>query len=140
LAERMADLKFGKGPYFALFRPYHLTSLEVPLSAARAVLHGTADMAPLHHPVADCIAIAKRDLMAGEVLGRIGESDYRAWAMTAAEARRANGVPLGLIERAKILKPVKAGAYLTYENCQPDETLLVTQIRRRLDQADAESI
>lgn len=135
LAERMADLKVGKGPYFALFRPYHLTSLEVPLSAARAVLHGTADMAPLRHPVADCISIAKRDLAAGEIMGRIGERDYRAWAMTAAEARLANGVPLGLVEGARILKPVKAGAYLTYDNCQPDETLLVTQIRRRLDQA-----
>ena len=35
----MVDLKVGKGPYFTLFRPYHLTSLEVPLSAARAVLY-----------------------------------------------------------------------------------------------------
>ena len=34
--ERLIDLKVGKGPYFTLFRPYHLTSLEVPLSAARA--------------------------------------------------------------------------------------------------------
>ena len=98
---------------------------------------GTADMAPLPHPVADCISIAKRDLAAGETMGRIGERDYRAWAMTTVEARLANGVPLGLVEGARILKPVKAGAYLTYDNCRPDEALLVTQIRRRLDQADA---
>ena len=55
LQERMIDLKVGKGPYFALTRPYHLTSLEVPLSAARAVLHGQADMVPLEQPVAECI-------------------------------------------------------------------------------------
>jgi predicted homoserine dehydrogenase-like protein len=36
-----------------------------------------------------------------------------------------------------VLKPVKAGAMLTYDNCTPDDSLIITQIRRRLDQADA---
>ena len=45
--ERMHDLKIGQGPYYTFYRPYHLTSLEVPLSCARAVLYGTADMVPL---------------------------------------------------------------------------------------------
>jgi hypothetical protein len=31
---------------------------------------------------------------------------------------------------------VKAGEALTYENCAPDDSLVVTQIRRRLDQSD----
>ena len=39
VSERMNDLKVGAGPYYTLFRPYHLTSLEVPLSAVRAVMH-----------------------------------------------------------------------------------------------------
>ena len=136
LQERMIDLKVGKGPYFALTRPYHLTSLEVPLSAARAVLHGQADMVPLEQPVAECVTLAKRDLSPGEVLGRIGETDYRAWAMTHAQARNANAIPLGLAQGAKVVKPVKAGERITYDNCVPDDSLLVTQIRRRLDQAD----
>jgi len=136
LQERMIDLKVGKGPYFALTRPYHLTSLEVPLSAARAVLHRHADMVPLEQPVAECVTLAKRDLSVGEVLGRIGEVDYRAWAMTHAEARNANAIPLGLAQGAKVVKPVKAGARITYDNCMPDESLVVTQIRRRLDQTD----
>ena len=57
--------------------------------------------------------------------------------MTAEQARTANAVPLGLAERAKVIKPVKAGEYLTYDNCVPDDSLIVTQIRKRLDQADA---
>ena len=136
LQERMIDLTVGKGPYFALTRPYHLTSLEVPLSAARAVLHSHADMVPLEQPVAECITLAKRDLAVGEVLGRIGETDYRAWAMTHAEARNANAIPLGLAQGAKVVKPVKKGERITYDNCVPDESLIVTQIRRRLDQTD----
>ena len=30
LRERMNDLKLGEGPYYTFYRPYHLTSLEVP--------------------------------------------------------------------------------------------------------------
>ena len=135
--ERLIDLKVGKGPYFTLFRPYHLTSLEVPLSAARAVLHKRADMVPLEQPIAEAITVAKRDLKPGETLGKIGETEYRAWAMTHAAARSANAVPLGLAEGAKVIKPVKAGEYLTYENCVPDDSFIVTQIRKRLDQSDA---
>jgi predicted homoserine dehydrogenase-like protein len=137
IVERMIDLKVGKGPYFSLFRPFHLTSLEVPLSAAHAVLHGRADMVPLDHPVAEAIAVAKRDLAAGETLGKIGETQYRAWAMSWAEARKANALPVGLAEKAKVVKPIKAGTYLTYENCVPDDGLTITRLRRRLDQADA---
>jgi predicted homoserine dehydrogenase-like protein len=135
--ERMVDLKVGPGPCFSIVRPYHLTSLETPLSAVRAVLYGKADMQPLDHPVAECVAVAKRDLQPGETLGKIGETDYRGFAMTWAEARGAGALPLGLSERAKVLKPIKAGERLSYDNCQPDDSLVVTQIRRRLDQADA---
>ena len=34
------------------------------------------------------------------------------------------------------VKPVKAGDFLTYENCVPDDSMVITQIRRRLDQSD----
>ncbi|MGQ0483996.1 MAG: NAD(P)H-dependent oxidoreductase [Hyphomicrobiales bacterium] len=137
LLERLVDLRVGQGPFFALFRPYHLTSLEVPLSAARAVLDGRADMAPLDRPVAEAATVAKRDLAAGEILGKIGETQYRALAMTAAAARLANAVPLGLAEAARIVKPVRRGGTLTYDNCAPDDSLIVTQIRKRLDRQDA---
>lgn len=136
LIERMADLKVGKGPYFALTRPFHLTSMEVPLSAARAVLHRQPDMVPLEHPVGECITLAKRDLKPGDILGRIGEYDYRAFAMTHAEARSCNGVPLGLTQGAKVVKPVKKGEKLTYDNIVPDDSLTVVKIRQRLDQSD----
>ncbi|PBB87331.1 MULTISPECIES: homoserine dehydrogenase [unclassified Mesorhizobium] len=134
--ERMIDLKVGKGPYFTIFRPYHLTSLEVPLSAARAVVYKRADMEPLDHPVAEAVAVAKTHLGAGQSLGMIGENDYRGFAMTWEDARARGALPLGLAERAKLVKPVKAGDFLTYENCVPDDSMVITQIRRRLDQAD----
>jgi predicted homoserine dehydrogenase-like protein len=135
--ERMIDLKMGTGPYFTLYRPYHLTSLEVPLSAARAVLYKQADMQPLDYPVAEAVALAKRSLSANETMGMIGENDYRGSAMTWADARARRALPIGLAERAKVVKPIKAGDILTYDNCVPDDSMAVTQIRRRLDQADS---
>ncbi len=134
--ERLVDLKVGKGPYFTLYRPYHLTSLEVPLTAARAVLYGRADMQPLDEPVAEAVAVAKRDLAVGDTLGMIGETDYRGWAMTASDAASADALPLGLAERAKITRPVKAGTALTYADCVPDENLVITQLRAELDARD----
>ncbi|MER8384595.1 homoserine dehydrogenase [Mesorhizobium sp. M0166] len=134
--ERMIDLKVGKGPYFTIFRPYHLTSLEVPLSAARAVVYKRADMEPLDHPVAEAVAVAKSDLGVGQSLGMIGENDYRGFAMTWDDARARGALPLGLAERAKVVKPLKTGDFLTYENCVPDDSMVITQIRRRLDQSD----
>ncbi|TIP97887.1 MAG: homoserine dehydrogenase [Mesorhizobium sp.] len=134
--ERMIDLKVGKGPYFTIFRPYHLTSLEVPLSAARAVVYKRADMEPLDHPVAEAVAVAKSELAPGQSLGMIGENDYRGFAMTWEDARARGALPLGLAERAKVVKPVKTGDFLTYENCVPDDSMVITQIRRRLDQSD----
>ena len=136
VTERIADLRVGKGPFFALLRPFHLTSLEVPLTAARAVIYKRADMVPLDYPVAEATALAKRDLKPGETMGRIGGSDYRAFAMTWSDARHAKALPLGLVEGAKVLKPVKAGEQLTYGNCLADASLAVTQIRQRLDAAD----
>lgn len=134
--ERMIDLKVGHGPCFAIIRPYHLTSLEVPLSAVRAAKNAQADLEPAEEPVAECVAVAKRDLMPGQLLGKIGEYDYRGLAMTWSDARDSRALPLGLAERAKVTKPIKAGEALTYENSEPDDSLVITQIRRRLDQSD----
>src|SRR5690606_15025381 len=71
IIERMDDLHIGKGPYYSFFRPYHLTSLEVPLTAARIVINGRPELVPLPRPVAEVCAVAKRDLAVGEMFDEI---------------------------------------------------------------------
>lgn len=137
IIERIADLKVGKGPYFALIRPYHLTSLEVPLSAARAVLYGEADMRMGDVPTAECGARAKRDLAVGEKLDRIGMPDYRGFALAYADAVAAKAVPVGLCEGATVIRPVAKGELLTYDAVTPDPNLTITRLRRQLDAEDA---
>ena len=133
LRERMSDLKLGPGPYYTFFRPYHLTSLEVPLSAASAVLFGTSHMRPLETPVAETATLAKRDLPVGTTLGAIGEIHYRGWAITREDSMKCNAIPLGLAQGAVTTQSVKAGEYLTHDNCQVDENLKIVQLRRLQD-------
>jgi predicted homoserine dehydrogenase-like protein len=131
--ERMHDLKLGPGPYYTFYRPYHLTSLEVPLSCARAVLYHTADMVPLDVPSAEVCAVAKRDLSPGERLDAIGEYTYRAWIMTVADAVRDRAVPCGLLENGKATKPIRKGELLTYHNCAVDGSARIVALRQRQD-------
>jgi predicted homoserine dehydrogenase-like protein len=132
--ERMDDLHVGKGPYYSFFRPYHLTSLEVPLTAARIMLYGKPDMVPLPVPTAEVCAVAKRDLAAGETFDAIGETCYRSWTMTAPAAREKGAVPVGLLEGGKVLKAVKKGELLTSHNAAPDPTTKLFALRQRQDQ------
>src|SRR6476661_2887048 len=104
LRERMNDLHLGEGPYYTFFRPYHLTSLEVPLSAAAAVLFGQSHMRPLPVPSAEVGARAKRDLAVGEILDAIGEYCYRGFALARADALAQNALPLGLAQGARVTR------------------------------------
>ena len=132
--ERLDDLHVGKGPYYGLFRPYHLTSLEVPLTAARIMLYGKPDMVPLPRPVAEVCAVAKRDLAAGETFDAIGETSYRSWTMTVEEARAQRAVPVGLIEGGKVLQPVKKGELITADNAAPDSSTRLYALRKQQDE------
>ncbi len=134
ILERMKDLKMGDGPYFSFIRPYHLTSLEVPLTCARAVLHGKADMTPLDKPVAEVCAVAKKDLAVGDSLDEIGEYCYRAWIMDAGEARKASAIPAGLLSNATVIQPVRKGDLITYVNAAPATDSKIVQLRALQDQ------
>lgn len=133
VVERMDDLHVGIGPYYGFYRPYHLTSLEVPLTAARIMLYGTPDMVPLANPVAEVCALAKRDLAAGEVFDAIGETCYRSWTMTVSDARAARAIPVGLLEGGRVTAPVKKGELLTAANATPDTSTKLFALRQRQD-------
>jgi predicted homoserine dehydrogenase-like protein len=133
IRERMEDLKMGEGPYFTFLRPYHLTSLEVPLTCARAVLYGKADMVPLPKPVAEVCAVAKRDLRPGETLDQIGEYCYRAWIMTAPEARAAGAIPCGLLQGAKVTAAIPKGGLITATNTALPPGSRIAALRARQD-------
>ncbi len=133
IIERMDDLHIGKGPYYSFFRPYHLTSLEVPLTCARIMLYGRPDMVPMAQPVAEVCAVAKRDLAVGEIFDAIGETCYRSFTLTIGDARAKQAMPVGLLEGGKVLKPVKKGELLTRDNAAADPGTNLYRLRKLQD-------
>lgn len=137
--ERLKDLKMGDGPYYAFMRPYHLTSLEVPLTCARAVLYGKADMVPLEQPTAEVCALAKKDLLPGETLDQIGEHCYRAWVMEADAARQARAIPCGLLVGGKARARIAKGELLTLDNASAPPDAKIVTLRAKQDEMTAAS-
>ena len=131
--ERLEDLKVGKGPYFTFMRPFHLTSMEVPLTCARVALYGRPDMVPLDRPVAEVCAVAKRDLKPGETLDRIGQYTYRSWTMRADEARAVGAIPCGMLEGGTVTAPLKRGDLITSANVSIPPDSVLARLRARQD-------
>ena len=133
LRERMNDLHLGPGPYYTFYRPYHLTSLEVPLSAAAAAIHGESHMHALPVPVAEVGCKAKRDLVPGEELGRIGEYLYRGFSMTRSYANERGALPIGLAQGAKVVRAVAKGAIIGYADVTLPAGSEIARVRRLQD-------
>lgn len=105
--ETLEYLGQGAGPNHILYRPFHLTSIETPISVARAVIYGEPTIACGPAPTSEVVAVAKRDLAVGDELGSIGSADYYGWLYTASEAR--DMLPLGLASGARITRDVARG-------------------------------
>jgi predicted homoserine dehydrogenase-like protein len=133
LRERMNDLHLGPGPYYSFYRPYHLTSLEVPLSAAAAVIHGESHMHALPIPVAEVGCLAKCALKPGDVLGRIGEYLYRGYSLTREDARKRNALPIGLAQGATVIAPVAKGELITWGAVELPAGSDIARVRRLQD-------
>src|SRR6185369_6792912 len=116
----------GNGPNYLLFRPYHLCSIEVPLTAAQTVIYGESGGHPLERPVAECIAVAKHPLKAGETLDAIGEYCYRGSIDTIYTARKENLLPLGLAKGCILKRGVPMGEPIRYDDLDhlPDTPLV----------------
>ncbi|HEX3218422.1 MAG TPA: Gfo/Idh/MocA family oxidoreductase, partial [Candidatus Limnocylindria bacterium] len=68
----MALYKRGDGPLYCFYTPQHLCHFEVPISVGRVALCDDIVLSPLDGPMVDVVAVAKRDLRAGERVDYIG--------------------------------------------------------------------
>jgi predicted homoserine dehydrogenase-like protein len=129
----------GNGPNYLLFRPYHLCSIEVPLTAAQAVIYGESGGHPLPQPVAECIAVAKRPLKAGETLDAIGEYCYRGSIDTAEAARQENLLPLGLAKGCVLSRDVPVGQPIRYTDLASLPDTPLSRLRRLQDEVSRDT-
>lgn len=128
----MEYLSMGEGPNYVLYRPYHLTSLETPLTAARAVIYNEPTIVPMGgKPIAETIAVAKIDLKAGEKMDGIGGFTAYGSIDTYETAKKENVVPFGLINKnTTVKKDIKKGEPITYDMVDLDTTTLIYKLRQ----------
>ena len=120
------------GRYFTLYKRWHLIGLEVGQSVASVVLRAEATGVPTTWG-ADVVATAKRDLRPGEMLD--GEGGYTVWGklLPAATSAALGGLPLGLAHGVKLLRPVKQGQSLCWDDVQMDTSTLAYRSRREME-------
>lgn len=127
----MQFLKMGPGPNYVLYRPYHLTSLETPISIAKAYFYKEPSIAPIYDkPVAEVITMAKKDLKAGERVDGIGEYTVLGSIDTYEVAKEENLVPIGLINNAIVKKDIKKGEFITYDMVDLDTSTTIYKLRQ----------
>lgn len=120
------------GRYFTLYKRWHLIGLEVGMSVASVALRREPTGAAVAWN-ADVVATAKRDLAVGEMLD--GEGGYTVWGKLLPVQRSLafGGLPLGLAHDVKLVRPVKAGESLSWDDVVLDQTTPAFQLRRELE-------
>jgi predicted homoserine dehydrogenase-like protein len=113
LRQAMILRDMGNGPYYTLFRPFHLCSIEVPLTCAMLTLRRKSNMVPLDRLVSEVFAVAKRDLQPGETLDAIGGTAYYSLIDTYERARAECLLPIGLAKGARVLRPLAMDCPIT---------------------------
>jgi predicted homoserine dehydrogenase-like protein len=134
--ETLRYLGQGPGPNHVFYRPYHLTSLETPISVARAAAYGEPTIVSLPTPTAEVVAVSKRDLGPGEKLSGIGSADYYGRVYRVSDA--AGMLPLGLAPGARTTRPVARGEVISRSGVELAEGSLVAALRRLQDAAAVE--
>ena len=102
----MEYLKMGKGPYWTLYRPYHLTSLEIPRTIMKLMVDNETQLSAKKWNV-EVVAHSKKDLKAGTNLGSIGGENIYGKAMRVENTK--NLAPLGLSENNTLNSDIKKG-------------------------------
>jgi len=129
------DMKFysmGPGPYYTLYRPYHLCAIETPVSVAEAVIYGESTIVS-KRMVSEVATIAKRDLKPGEIAGEIGSPDIFGRTYVFEDAHAQKAIPLGLAPGGKVLKEIAKGDLLTEANFAPNPAKFVYELRKVQD-------
>jgi len=119
------------GRYAAMYKPFHLIGMELSVSVLSAALRGEATGSSREWR-GDAVAVAKRDLKAGEVLD--GEGGYTVWgrACPAATSARRGLLPIGLAHRVRLRRDVARGENLGMADVDLDESQTAVRLRREM--------
>ncbi|CAL80056.1 conserved hypothetical protein [Bradyrhizobium sp. ORS 278] len=124
------------GRYAAMYKPYHLIGLELNVSVLSAALRSEPTGQPLCFR-GDVVAVAKKDLRAGEILD--GEGGYTVWGkvMPASASLQLGALPIGLAHRVKLVNDVAHGHVVRWSDVAADAADETVKYRKQMETAFA---
>jgi predicted homoserine dehydrogenase-like protein len=125
--------KMGREPLYCFYWPYHLCHFEVPTTVARAAIFQDAAIAPLGRPRVDVIAVAKRDLQAGEIIDGLGHYMTYGVCENAETVHAERLLPIGLAEGCRLNRAVARDEVLSYDDVKIPPGRLCDALRREQD-------
>jgi predicted homoserine dehydrogenase-like protein len=120
--------KMGDGPEYMIFNPHTLVHFEMVQSIAEVALDEAPLWSPIGPPVADVIAFAKRDLVAGERLDGIGGDTCYGQIDTVENSRAL--LPIVFAEHAKVVTAVPCDAPIPVESVELAPEAPIIALRR----------
>ncbi len=135
LRDELKYLLFGDGPNYVLYRPYHLASIETPISVANAYFFNQPTIAPRGGPVSEVITVAKKDLARGDAIDGIGGYTVYGLIEQYRAARKENLLPLGMSEGAVLKRDIARGQALTCDMVDLDKGTVLFKLRSLMEQA-----
>jgi predicted homoserine dehydrogenase-like protein len=133
VAEEMSYLAMGPGPYFALYRPYHLASVEAPMTVAKMLVDGYESFAT-DSRMTEVIASTKKPHKQGEKFDGIGGYSARGVADIVEDAKRDNLVPIGLLQHAVAKRDLPIDHLVTYDDVELDTNATIYKLRQMQDE------
>ena len=127
---QLSYYKLGNGPFFVFYTPFHLPHIQIASTIGRAVICRDATVAPLAGPVCEVIAIAKRNLKAGERLDGVGGFCTYGLIDNVAVARSAGALPIALSEGRVMCRDVSKDEMLTFEDVEATADGVVEKLWR----------
>jgi predicted homoserine dehydrogenase-like protein len=113
---QLAYYKLGDGPFYVFYTPYHLPHIQIASTIGRAAVHHDATVAPVAGPVCEVVAVAKRDLRAGECLDGIGGFCTYGLIDNTGTARSTAALPIGLSEGCVLRRDVSKDQVVSFDD------------------------
>jgi len=113
---QLAYYKLGNGPFYVFYTPFHLPHIQVVSSIGRASIYRDATVAPFGAPVCEVVAIAKRNLKAGEHLDGIGGFCTYGLIENSATARKADALPIAMSDGRVLRRNVSKNQVLSFSD------------------------
>lgn len=113
---QLAYYKLGDGPFYVFYTPFHLPHVQIASTIGRAALFHDPTVAPAGGPVCEVVAVAKRDLKAGETLDGIGGFCAYGLIDNTLSVRRSNALPIGLSENGILIRDVLKDEVISFDD------------------------